>query len=128
MDNQVIIEVESHKHLGVILSNDCTWHKHIDYVKEKAGGRINVMTRLKFGIDRKTLFFETVYLTFIRPILEYADVVCDNCTNYEKQELDKIQTEADRIVTGATKLERLFLAVPRGCLPFVIVVFPDHTH
>ena len=25
-------------------------------------------------------------------------------------------------------VERLFLGVPRGCLQFVIVVFPDHTH
>ena len=25
-------------------------------------------------------------------------------------------------------VERLFLAVPRGCLRFVIVVFSDHTH
>ena len=25
-------------------------------------------------------------------------------------------------------VERLFLAVPRGCLQFVIVVFPDHIH
>ena len=25
-------------------------------------------------------------------------------------------------------VERLFLAVPRGCLRFVIVVFADHTH
>ena len=25
-------------------------------------------------------------------------------------------------------VERLFLAVPRGCLRFVIVIFPDHTH
>ena len=25
-------------------------------------------------------------------------------------------------------VKRLFLAVPRGCLQFVIVVFPDHTH
>ena len=25
-------------------------------------------------------------------------------------------------------VERLFLAVPRGCLRLVIVVFPDHTH
>ena len=25
-------------------------------------------------------------------------------------------------------VERLFLAVPQGCLWFVIVVFPDHTH
>ena len=25
-------------------------------------------------------------------------------------------------------VERLFLTVPWGCLRFVIVVFPDHTH
>ena len=25
-------------------------------------------------------------------------------------------------------VERLFLTVPRGCVQFVIVVFPDHTH
>ena len=25
-------------------------------------------------------------------------------------------------------VERLFLAVPLGCLRFVIVAFPDHTH
>ena len=25
-------------------------------------------------------------------------------------------------------VERLFLTVPRGCLQFVIVVFPDHAH
>ena len=26
------------------------------------------------------------------------------------------------------KVKRLSLAVPQGCLRFVIVVFPDHTH
>ena len=25
-------------------------------------------------------------------------------------------------------VERLFLGVPRGCLQFVVMVFPDHTH
>ena len=108
MDTQVIIEVDSHKHLGVFLSNYCTWHKHIDYVKEKAWGRINrinIMRRLKFCLDRK--YLETIYLTFISLFLEYADVVWDNCTNYEKQELDNIQTQAARIVTGATKLVSL---------------------
>ena len=25
-------------------------------------------------------------------------------------------------------VELLFLAMPQGCLQFVIVVFPDHTH
>ena len=60
------------------------------------------MKKLKFDFDRKSL--ETVYLTFIRPILEYGDRVWDNCTQYEKNELEKIQNEAARIVTGTTKL------------------------
>ena len=29
---------------------------------------------------------------------------------------------------SSVMVERLFLAVPRGCLQFVIVVFPNHTH
>ena len=105
MDNQIIEEVSSHKHLGIFLSNDCSWHKHIDYVKEKAWVRINVMRRLKFRLNRKSL--ETIYFSFIRPLLEYADVIWDNCTYYEKLELDKIQSEAARIVSGATKLVSL---------------------
>ena len=60
------------------------------------------MRKLKFKLDRKSL--ETIYLTFIRPLLEYGDVIWDNCTQYEKDELDKIQNEAARIVTGTTKL------------------------
>ena len=67
--------------------------------------RINVMWRLKFRLNRKSL--ETLYFSFIRPLLEYADVIWDNCTIYEKLELDKIQSEAARIVSGATKLVSL---------------------
>ena len=60
------------------------------------------MKNLKYEFDRKSP--ETIYLIFIRPILEYADTVWDNCTNYEREELDKIQNEAARIATGTTKL------------------------
>ena len=60
------------------------------------------MRKLKFKLDRKSL--ETIYIAFIRPILEYVDVIWDNCSQYEKDELEKIQTEAARIATGATKL------------------------
>ena len=101
MLGQQINEVEFHKHLGIYFSNDGSWHKHIDYIKEKAWTRINIMRRLNYEIDRKSL--EMIYTTFIRPILEYADVIWDNC-NYEKQELEKIQIEAARIATGASKL------------------------
>ena len=63
------------------------------------------MRKLKFELDRKSL--EIIYLTFMRSLLEYANVVWDNCTQYEKLELDKIQNEAARIVTGTTKLVSL---------------------
>ena len=73
MDQQPIQEVNLHKHLGIIFSSDCTWHDHLDYIKSKAWTRINVMSKLKFKHDRKSL--QTIYFTFIQPILEYADVV-----------------------------------------------------
>ena len=102
MDQTQINEVMSHKHLGIILTNDCNWHEHIEHIKAKAWNRINVMRKLKFKLDRKSL--QTMYFSFIRPVLEYADAIWNNCTQYESNELEKIQNEAARIVTGATKL------------------------
>ena len=63
------------------------------------------MRKLRFALDRKSL--QTIHFSFIRPLLEYADVVWDNCTQYEADELEKIQIEAARIVTGATRLASL---------------------
>ena len=40
------------------------------------------MRKLKFKLDRNSL--ETIYLTFVRPLFEYGDVLWDNCTQYEK--------------------------------------------
>ena len=101
MHNQQLTEVTSHKHLGLHISKDCTWHEQIENIKEKAWFRINIMRKFKFLLDRKSL--ETIYFSFIRPILEYGDVVWDNCTQQEKQDIEKIQIEAARIVTGTTK-------------------------
>jgi len=36
MQTQQITEVPEHKHIGMILSNDCSWSAHIKYVTEKA--------------------------------------------------------------------------------------------
>ena len=102
MDETQINEVTSHKYLCVIFSNDCSWHNHIEHIKIKAWNRINVIRKLKFKLDRRCL--QTIYFSFIRPLLEYADVVWNNCAQYDSNELEKIQNEAARIVTGATKL------------------------
>ena len=89
--NVQIQEVSSHKHLGLYFCNDCSWHQHINYIKQNTWFRIYIMRELKFKLDRKSL--ETIYLVFIRPLLECGDVIWDNCTQYEKNELDKIQTK-----------------------------------
>ena len=86
MLNQEINEVQFHKLLGIYISSDCSWHKHVEYVKSKAWSRINVMRKFKYILDRKSK--ETINVAFIRPILEYADVVWDNCTQQEKHDLE----------------------------------------
>ena len=88
--------------MGVFQSNDCKWHTHVDYVAAEPWHKISIMRKLLYPIDHKSL--ETIFLTFIIPLLEYADVIWDNCTEYEKTELGKIQNEAARICIGATKL------------------------
>jgi hypothetical protein len=66
------------------------------------------MRMLKFKLKRQSL--NQIYVSYLRPILEYASIVWDNCTTYEMETLDKIQYEAARIVTGLTRsvsIERL---------------------
>ena len=101
MNNQVITKVESHKHIAVTFESSGTWHNHIQLITSKAWQRIQIMRKLNFRLDRKAI--ETIYMAFIRPILEYADVVWCNITKYEKDEPEKLQLEAARIVTGTTK-------------------------
>ena len=50
---------------------------------------------------------KTIYLTYIRPLLEYADVVWENSITYLVDKIEKVQMEAARIVTGGTRLVSL---------------------
>ena len=105
MNAVYINEVQHHKHLGVILSNDDTLHEHINLITSKAWQKIYVMRKLKFMLDRDSL--NKIYVSFVRPTLEYANIVWDNCTQYETNAIERIQIEAARIVTGATRLVSL---------------------
>ena len=59
------------------------------------------MRTLKFTFKRNTL--NQIYNSCLRPILEYSSVVWDNCSKYEKDRLERMQLEAARIVTDATR-------------------------
>ena len=44
-----------------------------------------------------------MYKSFILPILDYADVVWDNCTQYQSDALEELQLDALRTITGAVR-------------------------
>ena len=94
--------VTSHKHLGFFLFNDGSWDIHVGKSIEKAWKRIEIMRHLKTRLDRFSL--QIIYFSFIRPILEYGDVVWDNFSQGLKDQLNKVENEAARIVTGCTRL------------------------
>ena len=48
-----------------------------------------------------------MFLSYIKPILEYADVVWDGCSIDNTDCLERIQFEAARIVTGITRSTHL---------------------
>ena len=56
-------------------------------------------------LDRDSL--NKLYISFVRPTLEYAYIVWGNCTQYEANAIERIQVEAARIVTVATRLVSL---------------------
>lgn len=102
-NNTPVSQVPNHKHLGVNLSEDTKWSTHVSTNINNAWKRIGMLKSLKFLISRSGL--EKLYLSLIRPLLEYADVVWDNCSVELKKnnDIEAVQNEAARIVTGATK-------------------------
>ncbi|MEW8546213.1 MAG: reverse transcriptase family protein [Candidatus Thiodiazotropha sp.] len=102
MDNTIISENTSHKHLGLTFSNTCTWSEHIKNITDTAWLRLNLLRVLKFKLNRRAL--QKLYFAFIRPLLEYSSSVWDNCSTENKKLLESIHIEAARIITGATKL------------------------
>ena len=97
-DGEPIVPSLTHKHLGVVFSNDAKWSAHIEYIASRISKQISVLRKLKYTINRE--FLSRIYLTFIRPILEYGSEVWDNPSLQDAERLEKIQIEAARIVTG----------------------------
>jgi len=91
----------SHKHLGIILQNNCRWDEHIRSVINKTSMLISCLRFYKYKISRKTL--ETMYKSFILPFFDYADIVWDNCTDTQSKMLENLHLEAIRIIIGGIR-------------------------
>ena len=101
LDGTRIEHVTSHKHLGITISNNLKWDDHVSSIVTKAGQRVDVLSRLMYKIDRHSL--NILYTTFIRPTLEYGDVLLCNLTENQKYQIEMVQKRAGRIVSGATR-------------------------
>ena len=100
-DGKQLTEIQHHKHLGVTLTNNLTWSEHITNLSRGVGKCLDAMKKLKHSLDRQSL--DTVYITFIRPKLEYANIIFHDCTDYDRDILENLQLDAARIVTGAKR-------------------------
>jgi hypothetical protein len=75
MDNVIIKKVETHKHLGLTISEDGNWNEHVKNIMIKMSSRLSVFRRVKFKLKRSHL--QTIYISFISSLMEYDDIVCD---------------------------------------------------
>jgi hypothetical protein len=66
MDSNDISTVSEHKHLGLVISDNGSWEKHIDMITGKAYKRINILRKFKFILDRKTVIAVHVEWGMIR--------------------------------------------------------------
>ena len=86
------VETVSHaKLLGVTISDDLKWNIHIDNIVKKAAKRVYMLYQMKrSGISQSDLI--TVYISVVRPVLEYACPVWHiNLPSYLSDNIEIIQ-------------------------------------
>ncbi len=100
--NQTELEVvKSHKHLGVILSNDLKRTKHIDHIHTKSNKTLGMINAASHKMPRK--YLDKGYSTIVRPTLEYAGPLWAGLRVQDADRLESIQHQAGRVTTGAMK-------------------------
>jgi hypothetical protein len=99
LDGIQIQETTQFTNLGITLTKNMSWKPHIDKLIDKASKRVTMLKRYQHKLPRPAL--ETIYLTMIRPVLEYGNIIYDNCPNYINNKLEAVQRRAALICTGA---------------------------
>jgi ribonuclease P/MRP protein subunit RPP40 len=98
LNKTIIKEVEHHPNLGIIYNNKTDWKFHLANIAKKVALRMAYLKCLQLNLPRSAL--ERIYTTMIRPIIEYGDIVYDNITITQSQQLEHLQRRAALICTG----------------------------
>ena len=98
IEGKVVERVDHVKLLGITLSNDLTWKRHVDNIVKKAGKRIYMLYQLKrAGVNQADLV--TIYISVLRPVVEYACPVWHtNLPIYLSDNIEMIQKRAVRAI------------------------------
>lgn len=94
LHNTTLSSVSSAKYLGVTITSDLTWNKHIDDIVKKASSTLGFLRRnLKVRSEKiKT----AAYKTLVRPQLEYCSTVWSPYTANCISQIEMVQRRAAR--------------------------------
>ena len=91
LNNSVLEQVREVKLLGVLISDDLSWHSNTDMIVTKANKRMTILRKLfEFNVDIGDL--KTIYVLYIRSIVEQSCVVwASSLTAEEEKKIERIQ-------------------------------------
>jgi ribonuclease P/MRP protein subunit RPP40 len=113
INNKNLKEVESHNDLGVIVNQNLSWSDHVCFITKRANRSSYLMFKVFRRLDFET--FKKLYKVYIRPLLEYANVIWSPHLQRDIDILERIQRRATKRVAGlrsipyATRLQMLNL-------------------
>ena len=79
-------------------SCDGKWNKHVENILQSGLKIVGIMRKLKYDFSR--LVLNQIYISYVRPIIEYSSIVWDGCSEQNADLLEKLQHEAARVVLG----------------------------
>ena len=82
-NNNDVKQCPHQKHLGIILDSKLDFNIHVDNKLKKCYRMIGIIKRLSVSVPRKALL--TIYKSFIRPHLDYGDILYDKPENQHFQ-------------------------------------------
>ena len=98
MNGRLVEEVDYHCHLGLRLQSNGKWKHQVDHMLARASKRLAILKYYSRRFTRRPLL--QLYLSYIRPLLEYGDYVWCNIHKHEEDALEAIQLSAMRSITG----------------------------
>ena len=99
VNNAKVVTCSTHKHLGLLLDKRLSLNEHIQSKMNRCYKMIGVIKRLSVNVSRYVLL--RIYKSFIRPHLDYGDIICDKPHNESfKNKIENIQYKACIAITG----------------------------